>query len=29
MGQTIFNRRVIYATMWGNVFLAEKIDEAT
>lgn len=26
MGQTIFNRRVSYATMCGNVFLAEKMD---
>ena len=24
MGQTIFNRRVSYATMCGNVFLAER-----
>jgi hypothetical protein len=29
MGQTIINRRVSYATMFGNVFLAEKIDGAT
>ena len=27
MGQTIINRRVSYATMFGNVFLAEKIIE--
>jgi hypothetical protein len=29
MGQTIINRRVSYATMFGNVFLDEKIDGAT
>lgn len=29
MGQTIINRRVSYATMFGNVFLAEKINGTT
>jgi hypothetical protein len=29
MGQTIFNRRVSYAKICGNVFLAEKMDGAT